>query len=182
MSDRRGAELHKYERMWAHPAYRRWSPGLDCVPRAIEALGMKPGQSVIDFGAGTGRASEALAVAGLRVLAVDLAANCLDRDVAVPFVQACLWDMPFMRADWAFCCDVLEHVPPEHAASVLARVCDAGSRGAFLSIATEPDGCGALIGEPLHLTVQPAAWWAALAPAGARVRETPGNVELVVTR
>lgn len=50
-------ERLKYTRMWDQPRYRQYSPGEACAAKAIAALAMAPGESVTDFGCGTGRAA-----------------------------------------------------------------------------------------------------------------------------
>ena len=62
--------------------------------------------------------------------------------------------------DWSFCCDVLEHIPPEKVDAVLQTILRSTDRGGLLTIAHYPDSMGSRIGETLHLTVKPWAWWA----------------------
>ena len=108
-----------------------------------------------------------LAIFGMRVRMLDFAPNCLDPEVA----QACETQngrLTFQVADltkpvpadavYGFCCDVMEHIPTEDVATVLRNIL-ASANHVFFGISTVPDELGALIGEPLHLTVQPAAWW-----------------------
>ncbi len=164
-------ERTKYQAMWARPEYRRYSPGEDLVGTAIEALGMRPGESVIDYGCGTGRAAKKFEHKGFIVRCVDFVAEALETDV--PFSAHCLWDLPVMASegtqksttflgpsDWAFCTDVMEHIPTEMVGAVLAGIADRTRSAAFFQISTVPDGFGRLIGKVLHLTVRPAGWWA----------------------
>jgi len=153
------SERTKYERMWQHDQYRRQAPGESLVKDAINALGMQTGDTVIDFGCGTGRPAVRLQQAGLDVIGVDFADNCLDPDVAIPFRRECLWDMPAIKADWGFCTDVMEHIPRERVLQTLASIRRCTRKGVFFQIATRPDNCGKLIGETLHLTVKPPHWW-----------------------
>lgn len=153
-------EREKYEKVWADPRYREHSPGERLVEKAIGELGMRHGQSVIDYGCGTGRAVEKFTRAGFITLGIDHAGNCLDPDVLGRFMRACLWDLPAISSDWAFCTDVMEHIPEEKVDEVLTRMRANTGCGAFLQIAFNPDGFGPmLIGEPLHLTLKPANWW-----------------------
>ena len=61
--------------------------------------------------------------------------------------------------DWIYCVDVLEHLPTEQIDAALDGFTHITRHGGFLQIALFEDGCGNLIGETLHLTVQPYAWW-----------------------
>jgi len=153
-------EQEKYEAMWSESKYRKEAPGEQIAPAAILALGMEAGDSVIDFGCGTGRGAARLQNAGMHVTAVDFARNCLDEGVSVPFVYACLWDLPEgLAADWGYCTDVMEHIPPEKSARVVAGIAKRCRRGAYFQIATGDDNLGVLIGRKLHMTVMPAESW-----------------------
>jgi Methyltransferase domain len=174
-------ERAKYEKMWALPAYRD-DDATAHAHAALAALPMRPGDSVIDFGAGAGYASLALLDAGFRVLAVDLAANALAPHIAarVPVLLASLWDLPVaLAADWGFCSDVMEHVPTNRVDDVLRTIRTSTRRATYFSISLRPDGCGVLIGEALHLTVRPLAWWVARLqeqwPVVRVLRHAPGD-------
>lgn len=153
------AERSKYERIWTHPEYRRQAPGEGLVDGAIKALGMVPGESVIDFGCGTGRPAQRLRMAGLEVTGIDFAFNCLDPDVSIPFVVANLWSLPRLSADWGYCTDVMEHIPPDRVDDVLRNIRASVRKGVYFQIATRADVMGKLVGEKLHLTVEPTTWW-----------------------
>lgn len=152
-------EADKYRRIWQRPEYRRISPGALEAERAFVAMGCKPGESLTDFGAGTGRATAFFQGRGLSVLAVDHAENALE--TSVPFVNACLWEMggAVPASDHGFCCDVMEHIPPAKVGPVLAAIRARCTKGVWFSIATRPDQMGALIQAKLHLTVQSGEWW-----------------------
>jgi SAM-dependent methyltransferase len=154
-------ERDKYERMWRVDEYRGNSPGEQLVDVAISELGMKPGESVIDFGCGPGRATQRLKNLGFDVLGIDIAENSRDKGIDVPFRLGCLWDLPddIAPADWGLCCDVMEHIPPEKVGSVLQNIRAKTKRGVLFNIAFFHDGFGNVIGERLHLTVQPREWW-----------------------
>lgn len=159
MDDLAKVEREKYLAIWQHPGYRRISPGMYEVERAWAVMGMKPGDSIIDFGSGTGRATAWFRGQGLEVLAIDHVPTALETDV--PFVEACLWDLPdtIKPADYGFCCDVLEHIPQEKISDVLSAIRRLTKKAAYLRIATRPDRMGQLIGQPLHLSVYSGDWW-----------------------
>lgn len=154
-------ERAKYAQIWSIPEYHDHSPGLESVDRFMNVLAPPAGASVIDLGAGA-------CVAGMRFLAHGLDPWFLDlTDTAVPpavdrrrLILAPLWAdwAKGRRWDYGFCCDVLEHIPTEYAMLVVERIlaaCDV----AWLQVSLVPDSFGQRIGEPLHLTVQPFAWW-----------------------
>jgi SAM-dependent methyltransferase len=153
-------EAAKYTSLWRHAAYRRRSPGEQHAPWFIENCGIEPGMGVIDFGCGTGRAALLLQRHGCTVLSIDHAANCLDADALIPFCKANLWALPDIpAADWGYCCDVMEHIPPAKVDDVLAGIAARVKTGAFFSIAFDEDDYGKLVGASLHLTIRPLEWW-----------------------
>lgn len=164
MDDLAALERDKYLRIWERDEYRKISPGMAETDRAFALCEMSPGDTLTDFGCGTGRASAWFADRGLEVLAVDFVPGALE--TAVRFREACLWAMGpaatgsvVPPADFAFCCDVLEHIPRERVVDTIAAIRARTGRAAYFRIATRPDRMGALIGETLHLTVEAAAWW-----------------------
>jgi len=157
VDDLAAIEADKYRRIWERAEYRKISPGMMEAERAFAVCQMAAGQSLIDFGAGTGRATAWFQDKGLHVLALDFADNALETDV--PYLSACLWDMPCVEADVGYCCDVMEHIPPEKVGAVLAGIRERITGPVYFRIATRPDKMGALIKSRLHLTVQGGEWW-----------------------
>lgn len=169
------AERRKYLRMWECPEYHRYSPGKHHAPHAIAALGMEDGQSLYDLGCGAGAAIPIFVQHGLLVLGADiamspaLAAYALETTKHLPperlpiMKGACLWALPmsWTARDYVYCVDVLEHIPPTRVDSVLLHIKRLLGKAGYLSIHCQPDGCGALIGEKLHLTVERPEWWLA---------------------
>lgn len=169
-----------YEELWARDDYRRFSPGEGQVADFLTRAAPRAGEAVIDFGCGCGRASARLADIGLKVIALDFAANALDPGVGQK-VGFCVHDLtrpvPF-TADWGYCCDVMEHVAPEDVNRVLGHIL-AAAHTVYFQICTVPDHFGAVVGHPLHLTVKPHEWWrerlAALRANILHEEERPGE-------
>ncbi len=154
-------ERRKYEQMWTFAEYRDDHASAH-AHRAIELFAAPAGATVIDFGAGAGYASRVLLDAGLRVTAIDIAANSMAPDIAarVTLIVGNMWEMPVeIVAAWGFCCDVMEHIPTSCVDAVLRFIRASTTRATYFSISLRPDGCGRLIGETLHLTVRPLEWW-----------------------
>lgn len=166
-------EREKYEKIWKlFPNYRSLSPAEDLAPYYLKVFQeeIEEGDVLIDFGCGTGRAAKTFLSAHLRVELIDHCANCLDEEISLlthmmpdrcRFWQSCLWNLSskIPKGEWGFCCDVLEHIPPEKIDAALQSISQKISKGALFSIYLTEDQFGAAIGEPLHLTVQSKEWW-----------------------
>ena len=151
------SEREKYTRLWCFSEYREEAPGEALVAKFLDIA--KPSGTVIDFGCGTGRAGMKLKEAGLDVLLVDFTDNSRDLEaLALPFLQHDLSQSMDARADWGFCTDVLEHIPTADVEVVISNVMQS-AKTAFFQISTQPDKCGELIGQDLHLTVRDHATW-----------------------
>ena len=150
------AECEKYKALWTMESYRAYSPGEHVADLFVNIAQPKLGETVLDLGCGTGRGGKRVKkLSGCEVLYVDFADNCLDDGEPV---HADLTDSIPVTGDYAFCCDVMEHIPTDDVDKVLANVCKSAPRS-FFQIALEPDSMGALIGQQLHLSVFPASWW-----------------------
>ena len=152
------AEFEKYERMWSVPEYSDYSPGETLVDTFMEMTGAQKGDSVIDLGCGTGRATSALQEKGLRATGFDITPKGLQE--TIHFRQGCLWRKIGGQYDHGYCCDVMEHIPIEFTMLVLHQI-SLVTPNLFLQICNIPDGFGRAIGEPLHLSVMPFQWWKA---------------------
>ncbi len=161
-------EAEKYAAMWERPEYRAVAPGEGVAIEFLAHARPEAGATVIDFGAGTGRGALMLALMGnVRVEMLDFAPNCLDPEVAqalttqahaLAFTLQDLTKPVPLSAPYGFCTDVMEHIPPADVDLVLTNVLRAAQH-VFFQISCVDDVCGALIGQPLHLSVHPYAWW-----------------------
>lgn len=163
IADGAAQERAKYAEIWSLPEYRQaHSPGLENVERFMSVLSPKTGERIIDIGCGSGKAGIEFNRLGLRAWWLDITDAGLDEGVdRSRFIERPLWarwKTATMWWDYAFCCDVLEHIPPEYAMLTADRIISA-CKTSWLQIALRPDEFGKLIGEPLHLTVRPFDWW-----------------------
>ena len=159
------SEVQKYEAVWARPEYRVSAPGEHFINDFLRLTRPSTGDTVIDFGCGTGRAALKLSEYA-PVLMLDFAENCLDQDVRsalgdrLTFRKHDLTEPMELTGTYGFCTDVMEHLPPEQVDTVLRNICTAALK-IYFNISTMQDNMGVLIGETLHLTVQPMEWWKA---------------------
>jgi len=157
-------EVEKYQQVWEHEAYRQCAPGEYNVDHFIQLAKPRSTDTVTDYGCGTGRAALKLS-AYAKVRMLDFTNNSLD-----PLVKDSLDDNLTLEqhdlinpvsgpiSKFGYCTDVMEHIQPEHVEQVLRNIVTS-SRHVYFQISCVPDVMGALIGEQLHLTVQPYSWW-----------------------
>lgn len=154
------SERDKYEAMWGFAEYRVVSPGQHSAEEFVRRFGVTRHETVIDFGCGTGRGGLSIAErAGCYTTLVDFTENSRDEQAKqLPFLQADLSKPMHIRADYGYCADVMEHIPPEQVHDVLINIMACVPTCLF-RIDFNHDSCGALIGETLHLSVHDHQWW-----------------------
>ncbi len=158
-------EKTKYEEMWSIPSYGDISPGANIADAFAKISGCKPGETLIDLGTGSGKAALRLQDHyRLKVQTLDITTSCMVPDALDLFgrshIEACLWSnwprlLPY---DYAYCCDVMEHIPAEFTMLCLSNMFRS-ARHVFIQVDVEQEGWGRLINETLHLTVMPFEWW-----------------------
>ena len=177
-------EKRKYQQVWAHGAYRKFSPGEQEHARAVTQMGMRQGNSVIDFGCGEGKSVKFFDGMGMPAYGIEFAPNA-PSEKGIVVLEACLWDVPEMPpVDFGFCCDVMEHIPPEKVDAVLETIRRMTLKRTYFRISTVADRFGPdLIGKQLHLVVANLAWWETkFAPLWKETRvveETAGHFTVV---
>lgn len=173
-------EEEKYAEMWTKQAYRIESPGMTLHKTFLELMeryaldvdgeGEKIQQPTLyDYGCGEGLTSLAFLEQDFKVTAFDITDGGLSHEIqmaiaddCIDFIKGPLWDFPLMsKSRFGYCCDVMEHIPKEYVREVLRKIICNTSEISFFSIAQIPDGCGQLIGQQLHLTVEKFEWWKA---------------------
>lgn len=150
-------ERDKYQQIWGFPSYSNRSPGLEHVDMFCSIANPRRGASIMDIGAGSGAASSELKSRGFFVRAFDLTHEAW-KHPDIPLTTGTIWRDIHGIPDYAYCCDVMEHIPTEFVALSIREILDHCGR-AFFSISFLPDQMGALIGQDLHLTVRPFTWW-----------------------
>lgn len=187
VADGAAQERAKYAEIWSRSEYREaHSPGVENVDRFMSVMQPETGSTVIDVGCGSGHAGLELERCGLYPFFMDITEAGLDAVPCGQFIQQPAWaPWPAKHFDYGFCCDVLEHIPPEYAMLVCDRIIERCG-AAWLQICNQPDNFGPqLLGEPLHLTVRPFSWWLLrLATLGKVIdaRDLCGVSLFVVTR
>ena len=162
-------EQQKYEKMWTVKDYRAVSPGEQAGSTFLGVVKPEKGETVIDFGCGTGRGSLWLgAMGGMNPIMLDFAKNALDDDLAMAcetqpdkysFIQHDLMDKSPVYARYGYCTDVMEHIPTENVDTVISNILQS-AQTVFFRISTTPDVMGPkYLGYPLHLTVKNYGWW-----------------------
>lgn len=154
------AERKKYDAMWSVEDYSKYSPGEHLVEFFFQIAKPVAGQSVLDVGAGAGAGSRALKNKGLSVSAFDLTREAWKHQ-DIRLMTGSVWrDLPLTSPpyDFAYCCDMMEHIPTEFTALSVSEILRTSGK-AFFSISFQQEYYGQFIGEHLHLTVKPFTWW-----------------------
>ncbi len=162
-------EKKKYEKIWQDKRYRSSSPGYKLAHLFFLFAKQVRGDSITDFGCGTGRAALRFLGRGMDVQLVDITKSALDEsiktlahiDKRVQFVEASVWDLPqeVATTDWIYSADLLEHLPEEKIDSAFKCMASRTKKGGMLQIYLEEEPFGELIGETLHLTLKSRQWW-----------------------
>jgi 2-polyprenyl-3-methyl-5-hydroxy-6-metoxy-1,4-benzoquinol methylase len=146
------SERAKYNKVWNDKAYSVVSPAMRHLDYALEWMKPEPGASISDWGSGSGKASDKLDELGFKVRMVDIASNAYKGKLEV--IEACLWELPdsLDATDYGICCDVMEHIPPEHVYEVLKAIAKRTKTACYFQIALFHDSTFTHAG-PLHLSV-----------------------------
>ena len=155
-------ERAKYETVWSNRKYREQADGIPVVRRAFVQMSCQPGETLIDWGCGSGQCASAFQKMGLQVTGFDIAHNCLDKGIDIPLVVGTLWEPPMeLESDFGFCTDVLEHLPPDYVEQSIEAISMRTLRACYFQVDTVPDSSGPKMSPPqrLHLCVRDPDWW-----------------------
>jgi len=150
-------EKNKYEHMWGKDEYRKCSPAFHRFFDDVKSV-INEGDSIIEFGCGSGVGLGELAKSH-EVIGIDIAKNCLNKDVKVPFVEACLWEPMNVKADVGFCVDVMEHIPPEKVYDTFKEIMECVPKCLFIICKLQDSNRTKRIHPTLHLTVEGDKFW-----------------------
>ncbi len=157
------SEREKYVEVWKDSKYRDKSPAEFHMRQLVDIFQPATGESLIDWGCGTGRGGyELWRQCGMDVTLVDIAYNSLDQKVReatrvssrLRFITHDISESIDLTADYSFCCDVMEHLPPDRVDAALDNIISSSKHTLFV-IATFEEA----LNPDLHLTVRPALWW-----------------------
>jgi SAM-dependent methyltransferase len=151
------SEKTKYHKAWTLAYEADSSCGIHHCEYFSHVLNIQPSQTVADVGCGNGVASAKLQNLGFNVTGIDFVDVAWKQDL--PFINACVWDLPDLKFDYVFCTDVFEHLPEDKIELAFDNIKRIATQGVYFAIATRPDEMGKKINEVLHLTVKPIEWW-----------------------
>lgn len=170
MSSLLASERETYAQMWSGVEdYSTHAPGEHYLPLFLQCVGdVRKGVTVLDAGTGSGKGALALEAAGFTVRACDFT-DAGYRGTA-PFYDACLWSdlstvtrgfghVSRTRADYVYCTDVLEHLPPQFTMLAIEQTLRVCRKGLFLTVSLVPDSFGVWAGKSLHQSVFSFVQW-----------------------
>lgn len=177
-------EREKYERIWEEPLYRSGVGGVNYLTEFLDRVDVE-NSVVVDFGCGEGKTFAPLKDAGAQVILIDIADNCLpDNNFEKAFLRHDLSEPLSLSADYGYCVDMMEHLPTHQVGDVIDNIFTVVNKCYFM-ISLVPDKCGELIGETLHLTVEPADWWQGAFTSRGKtvdlVSQSTGQIRIFVT-
>jgi 2-polyprenyl-3-methyl-5-hydroxy-6-metoxy-1,4-benzoquinol methylase len=163
-------ERSLYEDMWQVSSYAANSPGERRIPMFLEMANIATPHehSVLDAGSGSGRCALALQGLGFKVRMCDLVSDGLIEEArGIPFSTACLWDdlkpalgfQLYGRMDYAYCADVMEHIPTPFTMLVAYQLLKVVRYGVFFTISLRLDWFGPHVGKQLHQSIQTFTEW-----------------------
>lgn len=152
-------ERELYTTVWQSiDQYGAYSPGEKYLPLFLDMVGDQRG-SILDAGCGSGKGAVALQGAGFTVSMCDVTPDGLISEaMRLPYADQVLWHRITGAFDYAYCCDVLEHIPPQFTMLAVSRLLDVAPK-VFIAVCNVADSSGVWIGQSLHQTVQPFTWW-----------------------
>jgi len=152
------SDLHSRNPLFGSKAHKQ-------ADNVVSSLGLKAGDTLLDYGCGKASLHRELAKRDITVINYDPALKAFEEH---PSKRE---GYPF---DYLACMDVLEHVEPNSLKPVLGDIKACFTKKAFLLISTEPSNKKLADGRNAHLIIQARGWWL------DRLEERGFNVEKIV--
>lgn len=163
MTDLIESERLKYEKIYKFSGYGAKGHGAPLASYLLARTGYRG--LLGDFGCGRGGSFPPYIAAGFILQPVDhvlvLDPKWGAHPQVLPAVRANLWKDDLPAVDYGLCTDVMEHIPEQFVDASIANVARAVRYACLWSVCHVQDVWGERIGERLHMTVQPQAWWMA---------------------
>lgn len=153
-------EKEKYQKIWKVPQYSCWSNESVEIWNVINWLKKNPIKKVLIIGCGEGFGIHWLIREGFDAYGLDIVNVLKFPEYKDKFKEATIWKTGYIDKEFDVCIaiDVLEHIPFERVENTIKEI-KRISNFFYFGIACREDKCGKLIGETLHMTVQPPHWW-----------------------
>lgn len=137
------SELHSKNPLFGSKAYKQ-------AVNVVESLGLKEGDTLVDYGCGKGSLSKELKKSGVRTINYDPSIGMFSKHPR---------DYEGYPFQYLACMDVLEHVEPEYLGNVLNDILGCFTDKAFILVSTEPSNKKLSDGRNAHLIINGANWW-----------------------
>lgn len=137
------SDLHSRNPLYGSKSYKQ-------ANNVVHSLGLKHGDTLLDYGCGKASLARELAKREIRVVSYDPAIQMYEKHPSER--EGCPWK-------YLACMDVLEHIEPQCLREVLLDIKDCFTDKAYLLIATEPSKKSLKDGRNAHLIIQDRNWW-----------------------
>jgi 2-polyprenyl-3-methyl-5-hydroxy-6-metoxy-1,4-benzoquinol methylase len=137
---------------------------------------------ILDVGCGNGSGIELLLKNGFEVQGIDISSVAVEicKKKGLKATQIAIYDIPSLKDnfDLVWCCDVLEHLPPESIGASIHCIKTKSERCLF-SISTR-QSIAKYNGKGVHLTVRPSEWWKSMLSNCFSISKTKETIDSVL--